>query len=65
MKGEKFKMWYYISKNARTCLKVIVPLMVVLHLVNSDIKTLMGFIYEEMDCAKENIKCNFNNIKKR
>ncbi|KOM34429.1 hypothetical protein LR48_Vigan02g057900 [Vigna angularis] len=39
--------------------------MVVLRLVDSDVKPAMGFIYEEMDCAKEKIRSNFNNIKKR
>ena len=51
-------------KNVSICLKVVVPLIVVLRLVDSDV-TAMGFIYEEMDCAKEKIKSNFNNIKKR
>jgi len=52
-------------KNVSTCLKVVAPLMVVLRLVDSDTRPAMGFIYEEMDCAKEKIKSNFNNIKKR
>ena len=39
--------------------------MAVLRLVDSDVKLAMRFIYEEMDCAKEKIKNNFNNIKKR
>ncbi|XP_052726181.1 uncharacterized protein LOC108332656 [Vigna angularis] len=51
-------------KNVSTCLKVVAPLMVVLRLVDSDVKLAMGFIYEEMDCAKEKIMSNFNNIKK-
>ncbi|XP_052736558.1 uncharacterized protein LOC108336843 [Vigna angularis] len=51
-------------KNVSTCLKAAAPLMVVLRLVDSDVKPTMGFIYEEMDCAKEKIKSNFNNIKK-
>jgi len=41
------------------------PLMVVLRLVDSDVKPAMRFIYEEMDCGKEKIKSNFSNIKKR
>ncbi|KAG4950250.1 hypothetical protein JHK82_043602 [Glycine max] len=45
--------------------KVAAPLMVVLRLVDSDVKPTMGFIYEEMKNAKEKIKCNFNNTKKR
>ena len=52
-------------KNISTCLKVAAPLMVVLRLVDSDAKPAMGFIYEEMDRAKEKIKNNFNHIKKR
>ncbi|RZB81147.1 hypothetical protein D0Y65_030765 [Glycine soja] len=52
-------------KNITMCLKVVAPLMVVLRLVDSDVKPAMGFIYEEMENEKENIKCNFNNIKKR
>jgi len=52
-------------KNVTICLKVVAPLMVVLRLVDSDAKPAMRFIYEEMDCAKEKIKSNFNNIKKR
>ncbi|XP_014493054.1 uncharacterized protein LOC106755418 [Vigna radiata var. radiata] len=51
-------------KNISTCLKVVVPLMVALRLVDSDVKPAMGFIYEEIDCAKEKIRFNFNNIKK-
>ena len=52
-------------KNVTICLKVIVPLMMVLRLVDSDAKPAKEFIYKEMDCVKENIKSNFNNIKKR
>ena len=51
-------------KNVTMCLKVVAPLMVVLQLVDSDVKPSMGFIYEEMEYAKEKIKCNFDNIKK-
>ncbi|XP_068497678.1 uncharacterized protein [Phaseolus vulgaris] len=51
-------------KTVSICLKVVAPLMVVLRLVDSDVKPAMGFIYEGMDCAKEKIKSNFNNIKK-
>ncbi|KAH1213767.1 hypothetical protein GmHk_14G041657 [Glycine max] len=52
-------------KNITMCLKVVAPLTMVLRLVDSDVKPAMGFIYEEMENAKEKIKCNFNNIKKR
>ncbi|KAH1198308.1 hypothetical protein GmHk_18G051916 [Glycine max] len=51
-------------KNVTMCLKVAAPLMVVLQLVDSNAKPAMGFIYEEMENAKEKIKCNFNNTKK-
>jgi len=51
--------------NVSTCLKATTPLMVVLRLVDSDVKPVMGFIYEEMDYAQEKIRSNFNNIKKR
>ncbi|KAL5165454.1 hypothetical protein HKD37_18G050579 [Glycine soja] len=51
-------------KNVTMCLKVVALLMVVLRLVDSDVKPSMGFIYEEMEYAKEKIKCNFDNIKK-
>lgn len=52
-------------KNIIMCLKVAAPLIVVLRLVDSDEKPAMGFIYEAMDTAKEKIKNNFNNVKKR
>uniref|UniRef100_A0A0R0LB65 BED-type domain-containing protein n=1 Tax=Glycine max TaxID=3847 RepID=A0A0R0LB65_SOYBN len=52
-------------KNVSICLKVVAPLMVVLRLVDSDQQPAMGFIYVEMDHAKEMIKNNFNNVKKR
>ncbi|KAL5178843.1 hypothetical protein HKD37_01G000279 [Glycine soja] len=51
-------------KNVSICLKVVAPLMVVLRLVDSDQQPAMGFIYVEMDHAKEMIKNNFNNVKK-
>ncbi|KAH1264366.1 hypothetical protein GmHk_01G000303 [Glycine max] len=52
-------------KNVSICLKVVAPLMVVLRLVDSDQQPAMDFIYVEMDYAKERIKNNFNNVKKR
>jgi len=51
-------------KNVSTCLKFVAPIMVVLRLVDSDVKPAMSFIYEEIDYAKENIRSNFNNIKR-
>ena len=52
-------------KNVSICFKVVAPLMVVLRLVDSDQQPAMGFIYVEMDCAKEKIKSNFNNVNKK
>ena len=54
-----------VWNNVTMCLKIAASLMVVLRLVDSYVKPAMGFIYEEMENAKEKIKCNFNNIKKR
>ncbi|KAH1228678.1 hypothetical protein GmHk_10G028639 [Glycine max] len=51
-------------KNVSICLKAAASLMVVLRLVDSDQQPAMGFIYVEMDHAKERIKSNFNNVKK-
>ena len=44
--------------NVATCIEV-------LRLVDSDEKPAMSFIYDEMDRAKDKIKQNFNNVKKR
>ncbi|XP_052176679.1 uncharacterized protein LOC127790982 [Diospyros lotus] len=52
-------------KNMIHCLKAALPLVKVLRLVDSDEKPTMGFIYVEMDRAKEKIKANFNNVKKK
>ena len=51
-------------KNITTCLKAAFPLIKVLRLVDSD-DPAMGFIYLEMGNAKEKIKANFANVKKR
>ncbi|KAJ1267110.1 hypothetical protein BS78_07G031200 [Paspalum vaginatum] len=50
--------------NVLTCLKAGLPLVKVLHLVDSDGKPAMPYIYEQMDQAKNRIKDNFNNVKK-
>ncbi|XP_047335648.1 uncharacterized protein LOC124939189 [Impatiens glandulifera] len=50
--------------NIITCLKAARPLIKVLRMVDSDVKPAMGFIYEQMDEAKEKIRVNFNNIKR-
>ncbi|XP_042452411.1 uncharacterized protein LOC122037026 isoform X2 [Zingiber officinale] len=52
-------------KSIITCLRSAYPLIKVLRLVDSDEKPAMGFIYEEMDRAKEKIQAAFNGIKKR
>nr|KYP36179.1 hypothetical protein KK1_042728 [Cajanus cajan] len=41
------------------CMRGIFPLVKVLHLVDSDEKPTIGFIYEEMDQAKEKIQNAF------
>ncbi|KAG6536033.1 hypothetical protein ZIOFF_001071 [Zingiber officinale] len=51
-------------KSIITCLRSAYPLIKVLRLVDSDEKPAMGFIYEEMDRAKEKIQAAFNGIKK-
>ncbi|KAK8947163.1 hypothetical protein KSP39_PZI006677 [Platanthera zijinensis] len=46
------------------CLKAAFPLIKVLRMVDSE-GPMMGFIYEQMDKAKEKIQLNFDNIKKK
>ncbi|KAH1266726.1 hypothetical protein GmHk_01G002145 [Glycine max] len=53
-----------VVQSVSICLKFVAPLMVVLRLVDCDQQPSMGFIYVEMDRAKERIKNNFNNVKK-
>ena len=53
--------WAYVV----VCLKASTPLIKVLRLVDSDEKPAMGFLYEAMDRAKEQIQKNFNNVQKR
>ncbi|XP_047309926.1 uncharacterized protein LOC124913387 [Impatiens glandulifera] len=50
--------------NTITCLKAARPLIKVLRMADSDVKPAMGFIYEQIDEAKEKIRVNFNNIKR-
>ncbi|XP_050292606.1 uncharacterized protein LOC126733355 [Quercus robur] len=45
------------------CLKAAIPLLKVLRMVDSDTPP-MGFIYQEMEKAKEEIQKNFNNVQK-
>lgn len=50
------KFW----KDVVNCMRAAFPLIRVLRLVDSDEKPAMGFIYEEMDRAKEKIRASFN-----
>ncbi|XP_030959124.1 uncharacterized protein LOC115981079 [Quercus lobata] len=47
------------------CLKCVIPLVKVLRLVDGDAKPAMGYIYEAMDRAKEQIRKNFNDMQRR
>lgn len=51
--------------NVDICLKIATPLIKVLRMVDSDETPAMGFLYKAIEEAKENIKTNLNNIKKR
>ncbi|KAK4253734.1 hypothetical protein QN277_010373 [Acacia crassicarpa] len=51
-------------KDIVTCLKGAYPLVKVLRVVDSDAKPTMGFIYEEIDRAKERIAHAFNNVER-
>ena len=55
------KFWASI----KYCLKCVIPLVKVLRLVDGDTKPAMGYIYEAMDRAKEQIQKNFNNVRSR
>jgi hypothetical protein len=52
-------------KNLINCLKGAFPLLKVLRMVDSDEKAAMGYIYEAMDQAKEEIQTSYNNNRKR
>ena len=43
----------------------MIPLVKVLRLVDGDAKPAMGYIYEAMDRAKEQIQKNFNDVQMR
>ncbi|CAO2825088.1 unnamed protein product [Amaranthus hypochondriacus] len=47
-----------------TCLKAALPLVKALRMVDSDENPAMGFIYEAMAQAKNQIKENFNGVEK-
>ncbi|XP_058754431.1 uncharacterized protein LOC131627609 [Vicia villosa] len=51
-------------KNLVICLKGDFPLLKVLRMVDSDEKPAMGYIYEAMDKAKEQIQTSYNNKRK-
>lgn len=51
--------------NVLNCMRGAFPLIRVKRMVDSDEKPTMGFIYEEMDRAKEKIRSSFNGIAKR
>ncbi|XP_058726517.1 uncharacterized protein LOC131597875 [Vicia villosa] len=52
-------------KNLVICLKGAFPLLKILRMVDSDEKPAMGYIYETMDQAKEQIQTSYNNKKKK
>ncbi|XP_061358686.1 uncharacterized protein LOC133302887 [Gastrolobium bilobum] len=52
-------------KSIHYCLKIVSPLVKVLRLVDGDSKPAMGYIYEAMDRAKEEIAKSFNHEEKR
>ena len=47
------------------CLKCAIPLVKVFRLVDGDAKPTMGYIYEAMDRAKEQIRKNCNDVQRR
>ncbi|XP_052197279.1 uncharacterized protein LOC127804455 [Diospyros lotus] len=51
-------------KNIIYYLKATLPLVKVIRLVDLDEQPVIGFLYEEMDRAREKIKVNFHNVKK-
>ena len=52
-------------KSILNCLRGALPLIKVLRMVDSYEKPAMGFIYEEMDIAKEKLQNLFNGVSKR
>ncbi|XP_028093325.1 uncharacterized protein LOC114293451 [Camellia sinensis] len=52
-------------KAIKYCLKCVLPLVKILRLVDDDAKPAMGFIYEAMDRAKEEIASNLNHVRGR
>ena len=52
-------------KAIKYCLSGVVTIFKVLRLMDGDAKPTMGYIYEAMDRAKEQIKANFNGVESR
>ncbi|KAL7608742.1 hypothetical protein Lser_V15G11849 [Lactuca serriola] len=52
-------------KAIKYCLSCVVPIFKVLRLMDGDVKPTMGYIYEAMDRAKEQIKVNFHGVESR
>jgi hypothetical protein len=52
-------------KNVLTCLRGAFPLVKVLRMADSEEKSAMGYLYEEMDRAKEDIKAHFKGVARR
>ncbi|GFZ10855.1 ATP/GTP-binding protein family [Actinidia rufa] len=52
-------------KAIKYCMKVVLPLVKVLRLMDGDAKPAMGYIYEAMDRAKEEIAKNVDHVKRR
>ena len=52
-------------KAIKYCLSCVVPIYKILRLMDGDVKPAMGYIYEAMDRAKEQIKENFNGLETR
>ncbi|XP_061357381.1 uncharacterized protein LOC133301719 [Gastrolobium bilobum] len=52
-------------KSIKYCLKCVTPLVNILRLVDGDSKPAMGYIYEAMDRAKEQIAKKFNRVESR
>lgn len=52
-------------KDVLNCLRGAFPLVKVLRMVDSEEKAAMGYIYEEMDRAKEKIRTNFSGQARR
>ncbi|XP_027182149.1 uncharacterized protein LOC113780554 [Coffea eugenioides] len=68
-KGKKIESIIFDNQefwpNVELCLKIASPLIKVLRMVDSDEKPAMGFLYKAIDQAKEEIKQNVNNVRKR